>query len=191
MNVKKLLLLLGLTIAATGTASAAVHTISYAKNSVAVGTPVTLGGDDYVIVRIPFATFNLAKYSIIMPAPTEGFVFVTTTHSDAAFTSNITVDGLPARINLGDSRTYGVSGAIGVASTFSVAGDATATLDIKIGTTIVSIFASVGTNETNANAGNAVDFRSFAQWAKYKDLTAQVQVLNDLIDYVRIIRPAP
>jgi hypothetical protein len=116
---------------------------------------------------------------------------VQTTHTDASFSSNITIDGLPGRIRILDTRSYAVTGLIGTASQFSVQSNATVTLDIKIGDTLVSLFAQLGDLETNANAGIKTDYRSFAQWAKYTDLTGEIQALDDLIDRIRIIRPAP
>jgi hypothetical protein len=193
MNVKKLLLVLGLTIAGAGTALAAVHTIGYARKSAAVGTTITgADGNDYVIVRIPFATFgNNLRYSVFVPAPADGSgVFVNTTHTDAALPSNATIDGLPARIRVGDGRVYLMSGIPGTASQFLVSGSAQATVEIKIGNTLVTIVLSLSTNDTQKNAGTATDVRSLADWAKYKDPTVQITTLNNLIDYIRIIAPA-
>jgi hypothetical protein len=192
MNARKLLLLLGLTIAATGTASAAVHSVSYKKVTAAAGTVVTFGGTDYTIVRIPFATFDQLRYSVFLPVATEGgFAFIQTTHTDAALSTNTTIDGVPARIKVGDSRTYAVQGLPGVSSQFNVSSDASVVIDFKIGNTLVTITLNIDTAETNANAGAAVDYRSKAEWAKYTDLTAKITALNNLIDYIRIIAPAP
>jgi hypothetical protein len=191
MKARELLLLLGLTIAATGTASAAVHSVAYNKITAAAGTVVTLGGTDYTIMRIPFATFDQLRYSVFLPVATEGgTAFIQTTHTDAALATNKTIDGVPARVRVGDGRTYVVAGQPGVFSQFSVSSNASVTIDFKIGNTLVTIVLSIDTNETNANAGAAVDLRSKAEWADYQDLTAQIAVLNSLIDYIRIIAPA-
>ena len=192
MNVRKLLVLFGLTLAATGTASAAVHSVSYSKKTVAVGTVVTFNNTDYTIMRIPFATFDAVplRYSVTLPVQTDaGFAFIQTTHTDSALTTNATVDGIPARIKVSDGRTYTVTGSPGVATFFSVNGGAVVTIDFKIGTTLVSLTLSIDTDDTNANAGTPTDLRTKAEWADYKDLTAQISALNSLIDYIRIIAP--
>ena len=192
MNARKLLLLLGLTIAATGTASAAVHSVSYKKVTAAAGTVVTFGGADYTIVRIPFATFDPVplRYSVFLPMANEGgAAFIQTIHTDAALTTNAVVDGVPARIKVLDGRTYAALGLPGVATQFSVSSNAAVTIDFKIGKTLVTITLQIDTNETNANAGAAVDLRSRAEWEDYKDLTGQMSALNSLIDYIRIIPP--
>jgi hypothetical protein len=191
MNARKLLLL-GLTLAATGTASAAPHKIGYAQKTAAAGEVVTLNDTDYTIMRIPFATFDATplRYSVFLPVETEGgFAFIQTTHSDAALATNATISGIPARITVGDSRTYTVTGLPGVASQFTVSGNASASIDFKIGTTLVTLIFSLERTDTNAAVGTAVDLRNKAEWADYKDLTPQIAALNNLIDYIRIIAP--
>jgi hypothetical protein len=170
-----------------------VHSVAYKKVTAAAGTVVTLGGRDYTIVRIPFATFDAVplRYSVFLPIVSQGgTAFVQTTHTDAALATNTTIDGLPARIRVGDGRTYIAAGQIGVFSQFSVSSNASVTIEFKIGNTLVTLTLNVDRNETNVNAGAAVDYRSIAEWTDYKDLTAQINVLNALIDYIRIIPPA-
>jgi len=192
MNARKLLLLLGLTLAATGTASAAVHSISYSKKTVAVGTVVTFNDTDYTVMRIPFATFDAVplRYSLTLPVQTDGgFAFIQTTHTDAALSTNATVDGIPARIRVTDGRTYTVTGQPGVLSQFGVTGNASVIIDFKINKTLVTLTLGIDTDDTSVNAGALTDLRSKAEWADYKDLTAQISALNSLIDYIRIIAP--
>ena len=71
MLARKLVLTLSLFTAGIGTALADAHVISFGAKAAAVGATVTLAGQDFVIVKIPFKTFTGEKYSIQVPAPVD------------------------------------------------------------------------------------------------------------------------
>src|SRR4029450_1460423 len=104
-------------IAATGTASAAVHTVEYSKIQAAAGTGGTRGETDYTLVRIPFRTFgSQLKYSVVLPVKSESGAgaisgFIQTTHTDAPLLTNATIDGVAARISVHDGRHHYAAGA--------------------------------------------------------------------------------
>ena len=193
MFIRSFLTMLGFLIA--GNAIAAVHNLSYAKKSPALGTEFVLGGQTYVLVRIPIELFSGEKYSIIIPFerdsfdPSDGTVNLTTEHSTDAFGADLTIDSYPARLSVDDYRNETVSGDYGVSSRFTVSLQVNLTITIKVGTTLVTAqyFMDRGGYETNANLGASFNAQPYAQWAKYTDPTGIVAAMDELIDYVRVV----
>ena len=197
MLVKKLALMLGLAVAGPGTVFADGHTITYGAKASTFGQTITLAGQDFVIVRIPFSTFTGEKFYIQAPAPVDallgGSLSVQTTHETKALTPNININNVPARVAVTDSRTYTVSGDIGTDAQFTTTAGATVAISFKKGSTLVTLFASVGKppgftsfeTQKDVNAStNLVPSASFATWT---DPLQQVKAINDYIDYIRIV----
>ena len=163
MLARKLVLTLSLFTAGIGTALADAHTISYGAKAAALGATVTLAGQDFVMVRIPFKTFTGEKYYIFVPAPVDEFlggaVSIITSHDTRAFSPNININNVPARVSVSDTRTYSLAGDIGTAANFIVQAGASVSITLKIGQTLVSLGASVGkppgftSFETNVDVG--------------------------------------
>jgi hypothetical protein len=200
MLARKLLLTLGLMVVGTGTALADAHTVSYVKRSGALGDTVTVGGQDYVLVRIPVKTFTGVLYGITIPCPVVGPGFggcnVSTVHVGAndPFTQNITIDGFPANVSVQDFRHYSLDGQIGTDSTFQVFSGASGSLTIKLGTTLVLFseqfirqFTPGNIYETDVDVGDATNIRPFAQFGNYRDPLPEVSSVNIIIDYIRIL----
>ena len=197
MLARKLALTLSLFTAGIGTALADAHTISYGAKAAALGATVTLAGQDFVMVRIPFRTFTGEKYYIFAPAPVEelfgGSISVITSHDTRAFSPNININNVPARVSVSDTRSYSLSGDIGTDATFLVQAAASVSITLKIGQTLVSLAASVGkppgftSFETNEEVGAAYNIVPFAAFATYTDPIQQVKAVNDYIDYIRIV----
>ena len=197
MLARKLVLTLSLFTAGIGTALADAHAISYGAKAAALGATVTLAGQEFVMVRIPFRTFTGEKYYIFAPAPVEelfgGSISVITSHDTRAFSPNININNVPARVSVSDTRSYSLSGDIGTDATFLVQAAASVSITLKIGQTLVSLAASVGkppgftSFETNEEVGAAYNIVPFAAFASYTDPLQQVKAVNDYIDYIRIV----
>jgi hypothetical protein len=197
MLVRKLALMLGLALAGTGTALAQAHVPTFGAKAAALGATITLAGQDFVMVRIPFRTFSGDKYYIFAPAPVDdllgGSISVFTSHDTKAFTPNININNVPARVAVQDTRSYTLSGDIGTDAQFVVKADATISITLKIGSTLVSLAASVGkppgftSFETQEDVGGAYNIVPFAAFATYTDPLQQVKAVNDYIDYIRIV----
>ena len=125
MLARKLVLALSLFTAGIGTALADAHTVSYGAKAAALGATITLAGQDFVMVRIPFRTFTGEKYYIFAPAPLEdpfggGTISIITSHDTRAFSPNININNVPARVSVQDTRSYSLSGDIGTDAQFVV-----------------------------------------------------------------------
>ena len=204
MFIRRLLISLGVMVAATGVALAAPHAPTYAKRVAPLGTVFELNGQSYTLVKAPFKVFEGGKYAIIYPRATyfggTGFKIV---HSDKPLTPNATISGFPAYLSIQDSRSYELGGAIGLSGTLDVRGLATGTATIQIGTTRVSVSLYqikdlpdwVGDpngccapySETHKKVGGAVDVVSHAEWTTWRDLKAEATALDTLFDYIQII----
>jgi hypothetical protein len=192
MFTRKLVLMFGLALAGTGTVLADAHSITYSRKVAGVGDRITFRGWDYVIVRIPFRLFTGERYYIQLPVLTEGFgpyIDFDTTHDDV-FTPNGTIDTLPARIRVRDSRNYQFYGTTGVPDhSFSVRRFVHADLTIKVGTnTLVHVGVAFNRYETDVVV-DAPPFNvvPYAEWGKYTDPVQDIAALNDWIDYIRIV----
>ncbi len=197
MLARKLVLTLSLFTAGIGTALADAHTISFGAKPAALGATITLAGQPFVMVRIPFRTFAGENYYIFLPAPVDeligGGVTIITSHDTRAFSPNININNVPARVSVQDTRTYSLSGDIGTEANFIVQAAASVSITLKIGETLVSLATSVGkppgftSFETNAEVGAAYNIVPFAAFASYTDPVQQVVAVNDYIDYIRIV----
>ena len=197
MFARKLALSVSLSAAGIGTAFADAHGVTWAGRVAALGATITLAGQDFVMVRIPFRTFTGENYYIFAPAPVEdpfgGVLGITTIHETKPFSPNITINNVPARVNVQDTRSYTVSGDIGTDAQFVVQAAASVSVTLKIGDTLVLLGTSVGkppgfaSFETQEDVGNATNLVPFAAFATYTDPVQQVKAVNDYIDYIRIV----
>jgi hypothetical protein len=197
MFARKLVLMLGLAVAGTGTALADAHTVTFGAKAAGLGATITLAGQDFVMVRIPFRTFSGEKYYIFAPAPVEeifgGGITIITSHDTKAFSPNININNVPARVSVQDTRSYSLTGDIGTDAQFTVQAGATISITLKIGSTLVSLGTTVGkppgfaSFETQEEVGAATNIVPFAAFATYTDPLQQVKAVNDYIDYIRIV----
>jgi hypothetical protein len=197
MFARKFALAVSLSTAGIGTAFADAHTVTFAAKPAALGATITLAGQAFVMIRVPFRTFTGDKYYIFAPAPVEdpfgGALSVSTSHDTKAFSPNININNVPARVSVQDTRTYSVSGDIGTDAQFVVQAGASIFITFKIGDTLVSLGTTVGkppgfaSFETQADVGSATNLVPFAAFATYTDLPQQVKAVNDYIDYIRIV----
>jgi len=197
MFARKLALILGLAVAGTGTALADGHVITYVAKASTFGQTITLQGQEFVIVRIPFSTFTGEKFYIQAPAPIDSFIggslSVQTFHETKALTTNININNVPARVAVTDSRTYAVTGDIGTDAQFTTTAGASVTISFKKGSTLVTLFASVnkppgfGSSETQKDVNAATNLVPSASFATWTDPVNQVKAVNDYIDYIRIV----
>ena len=197
MLARKLVLTVSLFTAGIGTALADAHTVKFVAKAAALGQTITLAGQPFVMVRIPFRTFTGEKYYIFVPAPVDavlgGAVSIITSHDTRAFTSNITINNIPGRVSVQDTRSYTLAGDIGTEANFTVQAAASVSLTFKIGQTLVSLGTSVSkppgftSFETNEPVGAAYNIVPFAAFATYTDPVQQLQAVNDYIDYIRIV----
>ncbi len=69
MFARKFALAVSLSAAGISTAFADAHTVTYGAKAAALGSTITLAGQSFVMVRIPFRTFTGEKYYSFAPAP--------------------------------------------------------------------------------------------------------------------------
>jgi hypothetical protein len=183
----------------SGAAFAAAHTLSYSKISRPADTVISIGGESHTMVAIPVRTLVSGdKYTIVFPAPTDlagsTFGIVSTIHNPDAFTANMTIDSFPAQVQVSDGLNYILNGDAVSGYDFIVTGDATVTVSIDLGDTILSLSDTLTAKDpvshlpflTNATIPNA-NAVSSAENSKYVDKTALTDGLDKWLDYIRII----
>lgn len=190
---------------AMGVQAAPPHSITYAKKAEEPGKVLTINGNKFVIVRLPVRAFSGDKYAITFPAPlAEGdqftYAILPTYHGTDGFTQNLTIDGYPAQVEVSDSRVYQLTQDFLEPGTnlFTVSAQATATVTINLGGTVLLLGESVNTKdpigggelETEVGIGNSFNAASAAEseWWKYTDPTTQVNTLDYWVDYIRIYK---
>ena len=190
--------MLGLLLALlSGTAAAAnVHDVTWVKRSVAPGTVVTIGGQDFVLVRLPMKEFSNGNRYIVeylaavldLGPPISFFSDVSTSHSDDIIAGTVTVSGFPASIGVQDGRTYGYNANTGFGDGLSVDASVFGSVTIKVGDTLLGLNAFFTANQ-QALTTVIPDFSAspWATWA-YPDPTALVTHFDNWIDYIRVLK---
>jgi hypothetical protein len=201
-------LLVSLALAVAGVASAAVpHTITHAPKNAAPGTKVTLGGQKFVVARVPVRRVGADKrYEVTFLAQLFGdapnqvlFGGVTATHVTGALQgSNTTINGFPAIVTVSDSRSYEIVTIFDPqtflpTNEFNAESQASVLVQVQLGNdtlltfTFHSLFKVDDTDSLGA-PGPASSYNAIpkATWNKYGDPTALVGFLNQLIDYINI-----
>jgi hypothetical protein len=190
-------------LAGFGSAMAAPpHSISWTKQSAAIGTVITIAGQEFVIARIPVRDFNGDKYAITLPVPSQfgqiTFGIVSVAHITDPIVGNVTIDGYPAVVTVSDSRTFTITpdyldppnNRLGVTS------DASVSVQIKLGAGIVILGQNfegrdpltLTTPETDVSIGASVNAAPAAEWWKYTDPLTLITALDRWIDYVRVYK---
>lgn len=181
---------------------AQAHIVTWNAVSAPVGSTVTLGFVDYVIIRVPVRDFNGDKYVITFPAPSiPGFGLggsLTTIHNTGAFAPDLTIDGYGAQVFLTDGFSYSISEDIFSPGTnvFTVSGTTSAGVTIRIGSMDVFLFANYDYNDpltgtppvTSVNIGASKNAVSAAEWWKYVDQAVPVNALDRWVDYIRVYK---
>jgi hypothetical protein len=177
------------------------HAVTYSQVSVAPGTQVTINGEQYVAVQVPVRQFTVdSRYAVrfLEPVQPDGsvFAFLSTQHStDPLPSTNATIDGFPALIQVNDGRTYAIvttTDPITFENTnvLRVSGTATVTVQVKLGDTLLSGFESLSKIDHEADLGPN-EYRGTAQaaYGKYTDPLSLLGVngLDKWVDYIRII----
>ena len=182
-------------------AAEAQHSLTYSQISVNPGTIVTIAGQQFVAVQVPMRQFSVdSRYAVrfLSPVGQDGdvFAFLITQHSSAALPStNATIDGFPALIQVSDGRNYAITTEIDlvtfeVTNVFRAIGSATATVQVKVGDTLVSFFDSLENTDHEVDLGpNEYRATGQALYGKYTDPLPLLgpQGLDKWIDYIRII----
>jgi hypothetical protein len=181
------------------------HSITYSQVSVAPGTIVNIGGQQFVAVQVPMRQFTIDKrYAVRFLAPlfsdVDGdFVFanLSTSHSDDLLqNSNATIDTFPARIEVSDGRAYSINTVLDTVTfdttnRLQVEADAFATVQVKVGDTLVHFFTTLSQTDQDVVLGqNQYRGTGLATYGKYVDpvgLIGQANGLDKWIDYIRII----
>lgn len=186
-------------------AVAAPHSLTYSQVSVAPGTIVNIGGTQFVAVQVPVREFSTDKrYAVrwLSQLTTEGedsFVFadLITEHStDPLENPNATIDGLPARIDVSDGRTYSVRTVtdfqtFNLTNRLQIEATATVQVQVKAGDTRMTLFLFLTQTDQDVELG-VNEYRGTAQaaYGKYTDplaLIGQASGLDKWIDYIRVI----
>ena len=193
-------LLLAFCLLCAGTAFAQSHTLTYDKKAKPVDSVVDIGGVPHVIVKIPVRDFVSGdRYIIIYASPLSGGVFtaatITAVHNENAFQSTIEIDSYPAQVNVSDALSYSVTSASLGSNTFTVTGFASASVQIDIGHTLVTLtdtFIAKDKNTdlppiTEADIGPTANAVPAAQWARYVDRLELIKPLDRWIDFIRVV----
>ncbi len=168
------------------------HSISYAAKSATVGELISLGGNNYRMIKVPFVEFKSGdQYTILFPVQVteSGKIqsYFSTQHTSADTTcSNGTVSGYPAfNAQIYENRNLLFNNTGFSASTSNLT--FTYSASIKVGETNISLSLSANTEETSTNV--VIDDYDFSDDYDTSAMThsgAQVTVLDDLLDYVQI-----
>lgn len=191
-------------VAFCGAAYAAPHSLTYSQVSVAPGTIVVIGGQQFVAVQVPMRQFTTDKrYAVRFLSPLESspgigdFVFASliTAHSDDLLqNSNATIDTFPARIEVSDGRSYSIETDFQVfpsTNRLLVQGNALASVQVKVGDALLTFFATLSQTDQDVVLGPG-EYRGTgaATYGKYLDpvgLVGQANGLDKWIDYIRVI----
>jgi hypothetical protein len=187
-------------LGATTANAQSVHSISYSAKRVSPGTIVSLGGRDFVLVRLPMADFGSTdRYiveflaDVVTPgAPPTFFANLQTEHSNETLLNPILIDGFPANVQVGDSREYQFGTSFTLPGT-SLTVDALVIgiARVKVGGTMITFFGSFATEqqaETAALPNAQYSGSPVAAWNNYVDPISQVATLDNWVDYIRILK---
>lgn len=194
---------LAMLLLAAGTAHAqAIHTVSFVHKAVDPGTVRTIGGKDFVLVRLPMADFGSADRYIVEfmaeiydPGPPPSFLAnLETEHSNETLVDPVLIDGFPANIRVSDSREYRFGTSFNFpGNSLTVNALVFGIVRVKVGGTMITFqqpFFVEQQAETAAapSAPYSGSPSGIAKWSSYVDPTAQVTALDDWIDYIRILK---
>lgn len=169
------------------------HTITWRAQNATPGTQVSIAGQQFVLVRTPVRDLGGSRRFVVsFLAPVTGptlFAILTTLHSREPLTNPIQLDGFDANVSVSDGRTYSIlSNFLSPGDyTFNVTAQATCSVNIKAGQTLIMVNASLSTvQQPDTDIGSTPNAVPDAEWADYIHPTAQVNGCNRWVDYVRI-----
>jgi hypothetical protein len=183
-------------ISCLGSAYAApVHTVTWEPKNASPGTEVTLGGESFVLVRVPLRTFgDNQDYTVRFLAPVFQrvlFATLTTEHNADPLEDPIELDGFDVTAVVSDGRNYTIEPSLTSPArrNFTVTAQTFCTVQIKVGVTRLTLGHFFTTNQQQeTDIGRTEDAVPFAQWDDYVHPTAQVRACDRWIDYIRIRR---
>jgi hypothetical protein len=181
-----------------GSASAqGVHNITWTRQAVEPGRVVTLGSQNFVLVRLPMREFsNGNKYVVEYLAPVVDLgppvsviSQITTSHSNETITNPVTISGFPASIQVLDGRTYSYNANTGFGDGLSVDANVTGLVTIDVGDTMLTLFTFFSVEQQPLTAV-PTDFAasSWATWGTYTDPIALVNNLDNWVDFIRVLQ---
>jgi hypothetical protein len=196
MKAKTIVFLL-LALVSGAVSAANVHNITWVRKAVSPGTVVTLGGQDFVLVRMPMKEFSnnnryVVEYlaPVVDPGPPPAVLTeISTLHSNETITDPVTVSGYPAQIEVTDGRSYQYHANIGFEDGLQVDAQVYGIVTIKVGDTLMTLSTLFSAVQQTLTAV-ATDFSAspYAQWGNYTDPTVLVTSFDNWLDYVRIIK---
>jgi hypothetical protein len=172
-----------------------IHTVTWVQKNVAIGREVTLGGQSLVLVRLPLQPFSGSqRYAVSFLAPVnQSFgltATLTTQHSRDPLEDPIEIDGFEATVIVSDGRNYTLGPILTppFTTSFSVAAQATCTVQIKVGAATILSFFQFFTREQQppTEIGETPDALPLADWEAYRHPNALIQACDDWIDYIKI-----
>jgi hypothetical protein len=182
-----------------GTASAAnVHNVTWVRKAVAPGTIVSIGGQNFVLVRLPLKEFTNGNRYIVeyleeaqdLGPPVTFNAQVSATHSTDALVNPVTVSGYPANIAVQDLRQYNYADGTGFQDGLEVDAWLFASVTLKVGDTALALGTFFSTTQQNLTSVPSGIFSSssYANWNQYTDPTALVTHFDNWLDYVRVLK---
>jgi hypothetical protein len=182
-----------------GTATAAdVHGVTWVRKAVAPGTVVSIGGKDFVLVRLPMKEFSngnryVVEYlaDVIDPGPPVSFFSdISTVHSNDTILNPVTVSGYPASLNVQDGRSYSYTDGTGLDDGLTVDSLAYGNVTMKVGDVMLSFgtFFTVPQQTLTAVPTGTYASSSYAKWNQYVDPTSLVTQFDNWIDYIRVLK---
>jgi hypothetical protein len=188
------LVVLALSMGFAGRAPAAPpHTISWTARSAAPGAVVTLGGQQFVLARIPVRDLGGSRrFSVSFLTPKTGAVspaILTTVHNRDPLNNPIEIDGFDASVTITDGRTYSILNNFVSPGdyTFTVAAHASCSVSLKLGQTLLTLIGHIQVVQQDAtDIGNKPNAVPHAEWTDWVHPTAQVTACNNWIDYIRV-----
>ena len=174
--------------------AAPVHTVTWTLVNASPGTEVTLAGQTFVLVRVPVRPLiGNQHYAVSFLAPVFPQVgpnaTLTTFHSTDPLEDPFQIDGFNATATVLDGRSYLISPSIANpdTSSFSVLAQTTCTVQVKVGSTILSFFHVFTTPQQRPTVlGETLNALPVADWDAYVHPSAQVRACDEWIDYIRI-----
>jgi hypothetical protein len=178
---------------AGGAQAQPAHTITWRAVNAAPGTQVSISGQQFILVRTPVRDLGgNRRFAVSFLAPRTGpalFAILTTLHSRDPLTNPIDLDGFDANVSVSDGRNYSIITNFASPGdyTFNVTAQATCTVSIKAGQTLILLTASLSTvQQPDTDIGSTPNAVPDAEWADYVHPTNQVNGCNRWVDYVRI-----
>lgn len=182
-----------------GVASAAdVHGVTWVQKSVAPGTIVAIGNQNYVLVRLPLKEFTNGNRYVVeyladvaeLGPPVVFFSDVSTIHSNDTLPNPTTVSGYPAILSAQDARNYSYFGGTVFQDGLTVEASLYGSVTIKVGDTMLNLgtYFTANQQELTAIPEGMFSASPYAKWNQYVDPTSLVANFDSWVDYIRVLK---